>query len=251
MRKSFVAGNWKMNLDRRGAVELASAVREHVGGSDAVDVALFPPFVYLEEIARTCAGSPLGVGGQDCCDRDGGAFTGEVAAPMLADVGARLVLAGHSERRHVYGEDDQRVNHKVHRALEAGLEVVLCIGETIEQREAGQTEAICSSQLSGGMAGVAAEDLDRLTIAYEPVWAIGTGHTATPEQAQSVHAYVRGVYAGLTSGGAAERLRILYGGSVKPANAADLLACPDIDGALVGGASLKPDLFLPIIDAGR
>jgi triosephosphate isomerase (TIM) len=251
LRTPFVAGNWKMNLDRRAAVQLAAAVRERVEGSDGVEVGLFPPAIYLEEVARTCAGSSLIVGGQDCCEQVSGAFTGETSAPMLADVGATHVLLGHSERRHVYGEPDERIHAKLGQALDAGLAIVLCVGETIEQREAGETEAVCSRQLASALEGVAPERLAKLTVAYEPVWAIGTGLTASPEQAQAVHAYVRGVYSGLVSEAAAAAVRILYGGSVKADNAAELLACPDIDGALVGGASLKPETFLPIVDAGR
>ena len=238
-----------MNLDRRAAVQLAAAVREHAAGAGGVEVGLFPSFVYLEEIARTCAGSDVRVGAQDCCDQASGAFTGEVSAAMAADVGASHVLLGHSERRHVYGESDAVVRAKLEQALDAGLTPMLCIGETIEQREAGETEAVCARQLSSAVEGIGPERLSALSIAYEPVWAIGTGLTATPDQAQAVHAYVRGVYAGLVGADAAAAVRILYGGSVKPSNAADLLSQADIDGALVGGASLEPELFLPIVDA--
>ncbi|MDA1263901.1 MAG: triose-phosphate isomerase [Planctomycetota bacterium] len=252
MRTPFVAGNWKLNLDRQGAVQLAAAVREHCEGAGlGVDVDLFPPAFYLDEVVRTCAGSPLLVGGQNCCEEASGAFTGETSAAMLADVGASEVLIGHSERRHVYGERDETLHAKVLQALDAGLAVMLCIGETIAEREAVQTEEVCGRQLSSALAGIAPERLTRLSIAYEPVWAIGTGLTASPDQAQAVHAYVRGLYAGLVGEDGAAAVRILYGGSVKPDNARDLLSQPDIDGALVGGASLKPELFLPIIDAGK
>ncbi len=240
-----------MNLDRREAVRLATDVREHVEGASGVEVGLFPPFVYLEEVVRACAGSDLRVGGQNCCEETSGAFTGEVSAPMVADVGATHVLLGHSERRHVYGESDAMVRAKLEQALDAGLAPMLCIGETIEQREAGETESVCSRQLSTALEGIGAERLTSLSLAYEPVWAIGTGLTATPEQAQGVHAYVRGVFSGVVGADAAATVRILYGGSVKPDNAGDLLTQLDIDGALVGGASLKPELFLPIIDAAR
>ena len=251
VRIPFVAGNWKMNLDRREAVRLAAGVREHAEGADGVEVGLFPSPVYLEEVARTCAGSDVRVGGQNCCDQAMGAFTGEVSAAMVADVGASHVLLGHSERRHVYGESDDLIRAKLEQALDAGLAPMLCIGETIEQREARETEAVCARQLSSALQGIGVERLTSLSIAYEPVWAIGTGHTATPDQAQAVHAYVRGLHAGLVGEEAAAAVRILYGGSVKAANAAELLGQPDIDGALVGGASLKPELFLPIIDAAR
>lgn len=251
MRQPYIAGNWKMNLDRRSARELASGIREHLGARDDVQVGLFPPFVYLDEVVRAVSGSPVLVGGQNCCDEDEGAFTGEISTGMLADVGARVVLVGHSERRHVYGESDELVNRKVHAALARGLDVILCIGETIEQREAGETEATNARQLTAGIQGVAPTDLGRLTIAYEPVWAIGTGLTASPAQAGAVHAYVRGVFAGLTTDAAAERIRILYGGSVKPDNVRELMAVPDIDGALVGGASLELETFIPIVDFGN
>lgn len=239
-----------MNLDRRGANELASAIREHVGDRTTADVAVFPPSIYVEEVARALAGSPVKVGGQNACDETSGAFTGEISAAMLADVGGTMVILGHSERRHIYGEGDELVNKKTKTALAAGLDVILCVGETIEEREAGQTEPVVRRQLGEGIAGLTDDDFDRLSIAYEPVWAIGTGLTASPEQAGSVHSYLRGVFAGLTSDAAANKMRILYGGSVKPSNVVELLAVPDIDGALVGGASLSPELFLPIVDAG-
>ncbi|HJM57316.1 MAG: triose-phosphate isomerase [Planctomycetes bacterium] len=247
MRKPFIAGNWKMNLERSSAIALAKAVCESVGARDDVDVGLFPPAVYLRDIVEAAQSSPVQVGAQNCCDQVGGAHTGEISVSMVQDVGSGLVLLGHSERRHVYGESDELINRKVHTALAQGLDVMLCLGETQEQREAGETEAVCGSQLQAGLAGVGVEDLQRVTLAYEPVWAIGTGLTASPEQAQDAHAYVRGVLAGIATDDLAARTRILYGGSVKGENAADLLARPDIDGALVGGASLTPEAFLPII----
>ena len=245
-----------MNLDRRQALELAAAVAQHSTGQDStgapgVEVGLFPPFVYLAEVASVCRDGGVRVGAQNCCDQASGAFTGETSAAMIADVGATHVLIGHSERRHVYGESDALVRAKIERALESGLKIVLCIGETLEQRESGATESVCAGQLSSALEGIGPEHADAFSIAYEPVWAIGTGRTATPEQAQAVHAYARGLFGGLIGDEAAQALRILYGGSVKPDNAAELLAQPDIDGALVGGASLKPELFLPIIDAAR
>jgi triosephosphate isomerase len=249
MRTPYVAGNWKMNLDRAGARGLAAAIAQHrVRG---VDVGLFPPSVYLDEVVRAVAGSKIVVGGQNCCDEKSGAFTGEVSAAMLKDVGAEVVLLGHSERRHVYGETDELIQRKVQRALADGLHVMLCVGETLEERDGGRTEAVVGRQLTRALAGVAHEGLHAVTVAYEPVWAIGTGRTASPAQAADVHRYVRGVCSGLYDGAAAAALRILYGGSVKADNAAELLADPDIDGALVGGASLRADLFLPIIDAAQ
>ena len=247
LRTPYVAGNWKMNMDRRSAVELAEAIRGHA--ADGVDVGLFPAMLHVDEVARVCAGSHVRVGAQNCSDEPSGAFTGEVSAAMVKDVGARVVLLGHSERRHVYGETDAFINAKVTRALSEGLEVMLCVGETIEERRDGRTEDVCRTQLVAGLEGVSRGDLERVSVAYEPVWAIGTGETATPEMAGAVHTYLRGIAAGLHDEDAAQALRILYGGSVKPANAAELMAVPDIDGALVGGASLRPDTFLPIIDA--
>lgn len=248
MRKPYVAGNWKMNLDRRGAIELAQAVRDH-RAPEGVDVGLFPAMVHVDEIARSCASSAVKVGGQNCSDELEGAFTGEVSARMLKDLGCDVVLLGHSERRHVYGETDAFIARKVRRALDEGLDVMLCVGETIEERRAGDTETVCRTQLLAGLEPVSRDEMARVTVAYEPVWAIGTGETATPEQAGAVHSYLRGVVAGKFDDDVANALRILYGGSVKPANAAELMAVADIDGALVGGAALRPDTFLPIIDA--
>ena len=249
MRTPYLAGTWKMNLDRRAALALVDALKTRAGDRTDVDVAVFPPFVYVDEVARALSGSRVKVGAQNCCDEVEGAYTGEVSARMLVDVGATSVILGHSERRHVYGETDELVNRKVHTALDAGLEVILCVGETLDQREAAMTEDIVRAQLAGGLSGVSASVMERVTVAYEPVWAIGTGKNATPGQASDVHTYLRGHLAELYDGALAERVRIQYGGSVKPDNAAALLSAPDVDGALVGGASLSPDTFLPILDA--
>jgi triosephosphate isomerase len=251
VRKRYVAGNWKMNLERKSALELCSSLREERGAERGLRIAVAPPFVYLGEVAQALAGSSIAVGAQDVCDRASGAFTGEVSAVMLRDVGARFVIVGHSERRHVYGESDELANHKAQRALEAGLEVILCVGETAAEREKRQTEQVVSRQLTRGLAGIPRADLARVTLAYEPVWAIGTGQNATPAQASQVHQYLRGVVSGLYDEAAAEALTIQYGGSVSPANAAAILKAADVDGALVGGASLKSETFLPIIDAAR
>lgn len=248
MRQRYVAGNWKCNLDRKGALALVGALREKVRPG-AARMAVAPPFVYLSEVARALEGSPLRVGAQDVCDRVSGAFTGEVSAAMLKDVGAHFAIVGHSERRHVYGEGDAITNQKLLRVLEAGLEVILCVGETLEERQAKKTETVVARQLTQGLVGVSRADLARVTIAYEPVWAIGTGQNATPEQASQVHQYLRGVASGLYDERAAEALVIQYGGSVNDKNAAAILGAPDVDGALVGGASLKPETFLPILEA--
>jgi triosephosphate isomerase len=245
--KPYIAGNWKMNLDRRGAVALAQALCAEVGRPGSVDVAVFPPFVYLSDVAQVLAGSAIAVGAQDVCDRKAGAFTGEVSADMLRDVGATIALVGHSERRHVYGETDTLVRAKLEAALAAGLDVILCVGETLAEREGGRTEAVNARQLSAGLNGLSRDLLGRVTVAYEPVWAIGTGRTATPEQAAEAHAYLRGVVSGLFDQTAAAALRIQYGGSVKPDNTAALLASPDVNGALVGGASLEAASFLGIV----
>jgi triosephosphate isomerase len=248
VRKNYIAGNWKMNLDRRSGVALAQTLAARsVTWSDR-DVALFPPFVYIGEIARAVAGSSIQVGGQNVSDEKSGAFTGEVSAAMLKDVGATIALCGHSERRHLYGEDDRLVNRKLHAALSEELDVILCVGETADERQSGATEQRISRQLTLGLAGVAEADLARVTLAYEPVWAIGTGNHATPEQVGEVHSYLRGLLSGLFSDAAANRVRIQYGGSVKADNIQALMRVPDVDGALVGGACLKSEAFLPIVE---
>ena len=249
VRTPLIAGNWKMNLDRRSAMDLVAAVRRCADANPGVDVAVYPASVYVDELVRAASGSRLTVGAQDCCEESEGAFTGEVSSAMLRDVGASSVLVGHSERRHVYGEDDARVRAKLERGLAAGLGVVLCIGETLEERQDGRTEAVCATQLQAGLAGLDRAHLSRIILAYEPVWAIGTGQVASPAQAGDVHGYVRGLLTGLFDEGASKHMRILYGGSVKKSNAVELLSVPDIDGALVGGASLTSEGFLPIIEA--
>jgi triosephosphate isomerase len=240
-----------MNLERRTALALCAELKRARGAEGAPRVAVVPPFVYLAEVAACLAGSSVWVGAQDVCERVSGAFTGEVSAAMLKDVGARFAIVGHSERRHVYGEGDELTNQKCLRALEAGLEVILCVGETLAERQEKRTEKVVARQLTLGLKGVARGDLVRVTVAYEPVWAIGTGQNATPEQASAVHQYLRGILSGLYDESAAEALTLQYGGSVTPANAAAILSAPDVDGALVGGASLKSETFLPIIAAAE
>ena len=250
-RPVFIAGNWKMNLDRAGAVALAGAVRQ---GADAracdVTVAVCPVAVQIPAVVEALSGSTVGVGAQNCHGEASGAFTGEIAPAMLRDAGVRYVILGHSERRQLFGETDEVINKKVKAALAAGLEPIVCVGETLAEREAGRTEAVVDAQVTGSLAGLTGEQLQQVTIAYEPVWAIGTGKTATPAQAQDVHAFLRGRLAELFGAVLARDVVIQYGGSVKPDNAEDLLSQEDIDGALVGGASLKIDQFLPIIEAG-
>jgi triosephosphate isomerase len=205
----------------------------------------------VETVGSALAGakSDVGLGAQNMHDKASGAFTGEVAPPMLVDMSCRYVILGHSERRTLFGETDAAVNVKTKAALAAGLVPIVCVGETLEEREAGKTAAVVTAQVKGSLAGLSPADLEKVVVAYEPVWAIGTGKVATPEQAQEVHALIRGLLAGLSSPEVAARVRIQYGGSVKPDNAADLARQPDIDGALVGGASLKADDFLGIAKA--
>lgn len=248
-RIPIVGGNWKMNTTRATATALARAVVASHGGQDAVQVVLLPPFPYLIEVAEVLQGSAIMLGAQDVYFQPDGAFTGEVSASMLRDCGCTWVLAGHSERRHVIGESDEVVNRKVLAALGAGLDVILCIGETKAQREAGETDAVNERQLQAGLRGVAAGQMKSIVIAYEPVWAIGTGLTATPEDAQAAHAAVRATLAGLFDGATAGATRIQYGGSMKPGNAAGLMARPDIDGGLIGGASLNAADFSAIVQA--
>jgi len=249
MRTLFVAGNWKMNLNGDQAVGLAKGILDQVSQVGAVRVAVFPPFVYLKAVADVLAGSAVDVGAQNMSSELEGAFTGEVAGPMLLDVGCRCVILGHSERRHVIGEDDAFINAKVHRALEVGLEPILCVGETLEQREADRTEEVVAAQLKNGLQNVTVEQMQKVTIAYEPVWAIGTGRTATPDQAQDVHGLLRRLLVSAYGAETAEATIIQYGGSVKADNAEALMSMPDVDGALVGGASLKADSFGGIIKA--
>ncbi len=249
-RKLFIAGNWKMNTSRSSAVELAKALAKALGSTDKVDLAVCPPAVYLGDVAAALKGTKIAVGAQNMYFENNGAFTGELSGAMLKDVGCRYVILGHSERRHILGETDEMINRKVLKALADGLEPIFCVGELLEERQAGKTLEVVSRQTRAGLAGVSAADAVKVTIAYEPVWAIGTGVTATPQQAQEVHAMVRKLLAEMYNTGVAEKIRIQYGGSVKPGNAAELLGQKDIDGALVGGASLKAEDFIAIATAG-
>ena len=246
MRQALVVGNWKMHGSRDSVAlllgELAAALP-----AGKVEVAVCPTFVHLSQALSLCEGSPIAVGGQDCSRQQSGAYTGEVAAAMLADLGCSWVILGHSERRQYHGESDDLVAAKLGAAIEAGIQPILCVGETREQREAGEAQAVVATQLQGALQGQ--PELAGLVGAYEPVWAIGTGLTATPEQAQEMHAFIRAEL-GKCEGVDADAVRILYGGSVKPANAAELFSQPDIDGALVGGAALQAADFLAIIGAG-
>ena len=246
-RTPFVAGNWKMNTTRAAAVELAKAVAKGAPKS-GVQVGMAPPFVYLDAVTQAVTDTGVLVGAQDLYFEKSGAFTGEVCADMLKDVGATFVLTGHSERRHVLGESPKLISQKAHAAYAAGLILVHCVGEKLEERDADRTFQVVQAQLEELSSGQM-QDPDRLVIAYEPVWAIGTGRNATDQQAQEVHAYIRQSVGRMWNKDFADRVRIIYGGSMKPENAKGLMAQPDVDGGLIGGASLKADSFLAIVNA--
>ena len=247
MRQPMVAGNWKMNGSSSSVSELIDGIKAGVGAANA-EVVVCPPFVYIPAVAAAIAGSDIHLGAQNMCDQDSGAFTGEIAGPMLKDVGCEYVIIGHSERRAIYGESDEGTAAKYAAVLKNGLKPIFCIGETLEEREQGITEQVVARQIDAILDGSGVASLANAVLAYEPVWAIGTGKTATPEQAQEVHAFIRGKIAEKDAG-IAEGLRILYGGSMNPGNAAELRSQPDIDGGLIGGASLKADDFLAICTA--
>lgn len=248
-RKPFIAGNWKMNTTPAEAKALAEGVVGQLKGFDAADVALCPPFVCLETVRGVVQGSPVLLGGQNVHWEASGAFTGEVSPAMLKAVGCQVAIVGHSERRQFFGETDESVRKRLGAALAAGLQAIVCVGETLAEREGGQTKAVVERQVRAALEGLEPAAAERLTVAYEPVWAIGTGKVATPAQAQEVHAQIRGLLTQRFGGGAAGAIRIQYGGSVKPDNAKELLGQPDIDGALVGGASLKAGDFVAIVKA--
>jgi triosephosphate isomerase len=252
MRKPVIAGNWKMYKLIAESVATVLDLKPLVANANHCEVIIAPVFTAIKTVADRLEGSNISVAGQDCStETKHGAHTGEVAADMLRDAGATHCIVGHSERRHIYGETDAQVNGKAVAALASGLTVILCVGETLEQREGGGAETVVRGQLQSGLRDLTASDLDRIIVAYEPVWAIGTGRTATPEQAQEMHAFVRRVFAERFSKEAASRLRILYGGSVKPDNIAGLMKQPDVDGALVGGASLEAETFAQIVNYDR
>lgn len=245
MRKTYIAGNWKMNKTKTEAVELAKALLPALkDGKNKYMIA--PSFTNLDAVGQIIKGSNILLGAQNMSTEESGAHTGEVSVLMLKDLGVQVVILGHSERRHIYGEDDAMINKKVKLALKHGLQVILCIGELLSEREAGNAEKVCETQTRAGLAGVTAEELKNVTIAYEPVWAIGTGKTATPEDAEAIHKFTRGVIADMYGKAAADEITIQYGGSMNAGNAANLLAQPDIDGGLIGGASLAAEKFEPI-----
>ncbi|WP_191017500.1 triose-phosphate isomerase [Treponema zioleckii] len=245
MRTKYVAGNWKMNMDKAGAVALASELVEQLKGVDNKFM-IAPPFVYLDAVAQVVKGSNIILGAQNIAATENGAHTGECSAAMLKDIGVETVILGHSERRYEFYETDKLINIKVRMALEHGLDVVLCIGELYSHKVAGVTEAVCEMQVKGGLDGLTKEQLAHVTIAYEPIWAIGTGKTPTPEEANSIHKSIRASISNLFGADVAENIKILYGGSMNAKNGKDLLAQSDIDGGLIGGASLKSETFVPI-----
>ena len=247
MRIPIIAGNWKLNKTISEAVALTTALKALVADDTDVEIIVAPPFTALAAVSDTIANSNIRLAAQDVYSEDSGAFTGEVSAPLLKDAGCDYVIIGHSERRQYFGETNASVNQKTKATLSHDLKPIICVGEQLEEREAGETEAVIESHVTGGIAGLSAADLLSCVIAYEPVWAIGTGKTATPAQAQEVHNFIRGLLVDAYSAEVASQICIQYGGSVKPENAAELMAQPDVDGALVGGASLEAESFAKIV----
>ncbi|MCG8449447.1 MAG: triose-phosphate isomerase [Pirellulales bacterium] len=250
MRTPLIAGNWKMNTHSSSAAELARGIADRADTVAGVELLVCPPSAYLTAVRDAIGNAAVGLGGQNMYHATSGAFTGEISPAMLSDIGAQYVILGHSERRHIFGETDADINKKTLAAFEAGLRPIVCVGELLEQREAGKTAEVIRRQFEGSLANISAEQIKSTVIAYEPVWAIGTGKVATPEQAEEVHADLRKQLVERYNAEIADAVRILYGGSVKPDNAADLLGQANIDGALIGGASLKVDDFLAIATAG-
>lgn len=247
MRKKFVAGNWKMNMLGKEAVQLARGVAGGVSGiTDEVDVVLAPPFTALRIVAEAIEGTGIGLGAQDVFWEEKGPYTGEISPAMLVDAGCEWVIIGHSERRNILHETDEMVRKKINAALAEGLKVIVCVGETLEEKEGGKTVTVVDGQVESALSGLEIRDPSRFVIAYEPIWAIGTGQNATPDEAEFVHATIREI-AGKILGGIADRMRIVYGGSVTEDNITELMAEPDIDGALVGGASLRADAMTSIV----
>ena len=243
-----MAGNWKMNNSCAESVELVSQLKDKISARKEIDIVVAPPFTALGAVAAVLKGSPIGLSAQNVFWEESGAFTGEISTAMLKDVGCRYVIIGHSERRQYFSETDETVNKRLKAALKASLIPIVCIGETLAEREAEKTLPVIEQQLKGGLKGLSLEEMETVIIAYEPVWAIGTGKTATPDQAQEVHRFIRDIIARIFSKEIADDTRILYGGSVKPDNVDQLMVQLDIDGALVGGASLKADAFARIVN---
>lgn len=249
-RRYFIAGNWKMNKTSADAAALAKGVVEAVGSVSSVDIAVCPTFTSLAAVEPVISGSNVKLGAQNMYFEASGAFTGEISAEMLRDVHCSYVILGHSERRQYFGESDELINKKVKAAIASSLKPILCVGETLAERESGKTIDVVATQTKGGLAGLSEADAAKVVVAYEPVWAIGTGKTATPEMAQEVHAEIRKILAGMF-GAAAEKVQILYGGSMNPKNADALLAQKDIDGGLIGGAALQADTFASLVKSAE
>ena len=247
MRKPIIAGNWKLNKSIKEAVDLVHEIKGQCAGMGAVDIVVCPVFTALIKVSEVLKGTNIGLGAQDLYWQDSGAFTGEVSAPLLKDAGCQHVIIGHSERRQFFGETNETVNHKVKAALAHGLTPIVCVGENLQERESGKTFDVVKDHVENSLKGFSAQEVQKMVIAYEPVWAIGTGKTATPAQAQEVHGFIRKLLEKMHGKAVAESVRIQYGGSVKADNAKELISQPDIDGALVGGASLKADSFVGII----
>ena len=246
-RKLYIAGNWKMNYTAAQAAEIINELKIAVAGVDTIDIAIAPTFTALSSAIEAAAGSNVKIGAQNVHWAESGAFTGEISAEMLNEVGVDFAIIGHSERRQYFGETDETVNQRLKACLGDGLDAIVCVGETLAERKSNITADVVSRQIREGLAGLTANDMEKVTIAYEPVWAIGTGETASPEQAQEVHAQIRTLLDAMFGQDAAATIRIQYGGSVKPGNVAELMGKEDIDGALVGGASLKADDFSQLI----
>lgn len=249
MREIVVAGNWKMNKDLNEAVTLVSEIKNLLSNDINVKMIVCPPFISLETVSALVKDTNIGLGAQNMCSEDSGAYTGAISASMIKSVGCEFVILGHSERRTIFGETDDLINSKINKALENSLIPIFCIGETLEERESGEMKNVIERQVKEGLKGISADQLSQMIVAYEPVWAIGTGKTASPEQAQEVHAFIRGLLTEMYSSEFAQNVTIQYGGSVKPENAKELIGQPDIDGALVGGACLKADSFIGIAKA--
>jgi triosephosphate isomerase (TIM) len=247
-RRPIIAGNWKMNKTSTEARDLASKLIPLVSGVKDRDIVLAPPFTSIPAVAETIKGTNMALSAQDLFWEEKGAFTGEISAEMLLDLGCEYVIIGHSERRQFFGETEETVNKKVRQALNKGLLPIVCVGELLGEREAGKANEVIERQVIGALKGVAAAEMQKIVIAYEPVWAIGTGKTATPDQANEIHAFIRQKIKSMYNGDVAGSLRIQYGGSVTPENVSTLMAKPDIDGALVGGASLKPESFAALVN---
>lgn len=248
MRTPIIAGNWKLNNTVTEAVNLTTELKNLVVDYNTVEIIVAPTFTALDAVSKVVRDSNILLAAQDVYWEDSGAFTGEVSAPMLKNIGCEYVIIGHSERRQYFGESNESVNQKVKAALSHGLIPIICVGEQLEDREAGRTESVIDNHITGGIANLSTEQILSCVIAYEPVWAIGTGKTATPEQAQEVHNYIRTLLKEIYSDDVASQIRIQYGGSVKPENAAELMEQSDVDGALVGGASLQAESFAKIVE---